>query len=102
MSNELERFKLHPLRNAGYALVPDPEGEYMRFVDHERETRGAKEEERERLREVVHVLRHKREEASVEEHLRVAHGLNGAGPHSAMRAYDDAAQQVLAADSEEN
>lgn len=32
-SDRVERFKLHPLRNSGYQLIPDPDGEYVRFAD---------------------------------------------------------------------
>ena len=33
MPDQVERFRLHPLRNSGYQLVSDPEGEYMRVAD---------------------------------------------------------------------
>lgn len=34
MAEGVERFRLHPLRNSGYQLVPDPKGEYGRYSDY--------------------------------------------------------------------
>ncbi len=55
----VERFRLHPLRNSGYQLVPDPEGELVHYSDYEKLEAEHRRKEQIRESEVVEAHEHR-------------------------------------------